>query len=305
MVKRLVQQGDGGSNPTSSLHFEAEERFKADPNKCYQRHIREVYAEKEPKPSIPSLNGARVVRITNEEAKPIILKFEWITTMGAGTVASYGLKIENELIGVACFGRVGLRIAEICRADTVEETKKLAQKTAYLMRGACVPWAPKDSASFLIRNACRQAHKEFGWRIFFAYSDLEAGEIGTVYQAVGWSYLGAGRGRTGAHYDFLSPDGKELWTSQKINHNREELAKRLGAPLEKGRFRPWLRDHGWTEIRRESSNKGVYVWFEGNASERRELKKLCRYPFLPYPKRADEEIKRRLLDAACETSRKK
>ena len=43
------------------------------------------------------------------------------------------------------------------------------------------------------RHAVKLAHKEHGWEIFYAYADPEAGEIGTVYQASNWKYLGPSR----------------------------------------------------------------------------------------------------------------
>jgi hypothetical protein len=48
---------------------------------------------------------------------------------------------------------------------------------------------------FLIARACKLAAEQFGWRIFYAYSDPMAGEIGTVYQAANWLHLGVGRGK--------------------------------------------------------------------------------------------------------------
>ena len=174
--------------PTPSLqimHDVAGEHFKADRSKCYQRHIRELYAEAEPREQLTSLDGARVEKITSDEAKSIILKYEWLRTMGSGTIACYGLKLHGELLGVECFGALGGNIRRICIAPTEAETNRLAEDTVCLMRGACVPHAPKNAASFAIRNACRQAHKDYGWRVFFAYSDDDAGEMGTVYQSGG------------------------------------------------------------------------------------------------------------------------
>lgn len=60
------------------MHEAAGERFRANPLKSYQRHIRELYAETEPREQLESTADARVVRITNEQAKTIILKFEWL-----------------------------------------------------------------------------------------------------------------------------------------------------------------------------------------------------------------------------------
>jgi hypothetical protein len=48
-------------------------------------------------------------------------------------------------------------------------------------------------------------------------------------------------------------------------------------------MRAWLRDTaGWTE--KKELGKKKWVTFVGTEEERTELKKACRYPFLPYPK---------------------
>jgi hypothetical protein len=263
---------DGGSTPTHSLHImhdRARVRFEADPSRCFQRHIRELWAAQEARVQLVSLDGARVERITNAEASTIILKFEWLRTMASGTIACYGLKLNGELLGAACFACLGGKIRQLCIGSTVQETRELAEKTVCLARGSCVPWAPKNAASFLIRYACRQAHKDLGWRIFFAYSDHEAGEIGTVYQACGWYFLGDSFRKGKYHTDYISADGKRTMSSYAKNH--------------KGISRARLIADGWKPVIRWGKKK--YVWFEGTLTERTTLKSLCRYPFHPYPKR--------------------
>lgn len=258
--------------PTPSLqimHDRARKRFDADPSRCFQKHIRELYAEQAARSPLPSLNGARVERISNEEASTIILKFEWLRTMASGTVACYGLKIGGELLGAACFACLGGKIRQLCIGSTLNETHELAAKTVCLARGACVPWAPKNAASFLIRYACRQAHQDFGWRVFFAYSDHEAGEVGTVYQACHWYFIGDSFRKGKYHTDYVSADGQRTMSSYAKNH--------------KGISRAQLIADGWKPIARW--NKKKYVWFEGTRTERATLKSLCRYPFQLYPKR--------------------
>lgn len=268
-----------------ALHDMAKSRFEANPSKCYQRHIREVHGEIEGREQLPSLSGAIVEIISREEAASIILRYEWLAAdprkkapMGSGVQACFGLRLNGELIGAVCIGTMGGNIRLICG-------KEYANKTVCLMRGACVPHAPKNAASFLIRQACRLAFKEFGWCIFFAYSDTDAGEIGTVYQASNWHYIGEGLGRPAKSYhtDYESPDGKTLVSSYKLNHDKERTFMRsLGWNEARGPMRPYLESLGWKPIR--SLGKKKWVWFEG--PKKSELKHLCRYPFLPYPKRA-------------------
>jgi hypothetical protein len=264
------------------MHNVARERFRTNPGKCYQRHIRELYAEGEGREPVASVNGARVERVSREEARALILKYEWLATMARGTRACYGLKSHGELLGVACFASMGGPIRNICGPEH-------ADKSICLARGACVPHAPKNAASFLVRWACHQAYRDFGWQVFFAYSDADAGEIGTIYQAVGWHYHGSGlgRGEESFHVDWKSPDSTRTKTSNVLNHDTEKLFFRsLGWDETKGDPHRYLVFLGWTPIRRPGKKK--WVWFEGTAEERAKLKARCRYPFLPYPKRTVE-----------------
>jgi len=255
--------------PTERL--EAEKRFQANPLKCFQRHIREVYGEKEQKSKISSLKNAVVRKIEHKKASQIILKYEWLKTMAMCTVACFGLFIGYELLGVVCFtpGASVEARSDICG-------KEYADKAVCLARGACVPHAPDNAASFRIRHACKLANEEFGWEIFFAYSDPNAGEVGTVYQAVGWLYLGASLGRTqNFHTDFLKGEHRIS------THNVKKAALRMGwttdLNITKRRF---LENLGYKRIR--NPDKAKWVWFEN-----KKLQAKLRYKPKPYPKRTE------------------
>lgn len=246
----------------SEERTQAQERFRLQPQKCFQRHMREVYAAIESGPVVDvSLKTAgRIAPITREEAESIILKYEWLGTIGEAAKAYYGLFINDVLAGAAVFGSGGSQQARnICGEEH-------ALKTINLQRGACVPWAPKNAASFLIRAACKQASVDYGWKVFFAYSDPDAGEIGTVYQASNWKYLGAGTGRAAGavHINWRTRDGRVL-SSQNVQ-KRHKLS------------RMECLARGWHPV--AAHPKGKYVWFED-----RSLERLCRYDFKPYPKR--------------------
>jgi hypothetical protein len=245
--------------------------------KAHQRIIREKLLDREPL-SNHILSHARVVPISYAEAAAIILKYEWLGTMATDTKFCYALKVGSEVLGVSCFGNGGSVAAlNICT---------IPAKSICLARGACVPHAPKNAGSFLVRHACRQAHRDFGQEVFFAYSDPDAGEIGTIYQAVGWEYINAseeGRGKL----TFISPDGRIRFSSYQFNR-RPRTERRfydIGWDGVEGKY-AFLRRLGFIE--KIESRKGKYVWFEGDRRRQRELRKHCRFPFLPYPKREME-----------------
>jgi hypothetical protein len=167
--------------------------------KAYQRKIRDKEAKRDPRPVV-GLENAIVVEISYEKAKSIILKFEWLRTMGT-TERSYGLILNGELAGVVCFGKTG-------GTDTAKSVcgESWAQYVVTLCRGACCHWAHRHAASHLISRACKlmansgrttRSGKVFlPAYVFVAYSDTDAGEVGTVYQACNWLYCGKTSGTT-------------------------------------------------------------------------------------------------------------
>lgn len=235
-------------------------------DKAHQRIIRENLSEVEPREQLRNLRGCRVEQISTDAARSVILKYEWLGTMGR-CVATYGLLTEDDdLLGAAVFGwPAAVQSRDICG-------KQNRQLAICLERGACVHYAPSNAASFLIANSVKQAANDHGWKIFYAYADPEAGEIGTVYQACNWLYIGQGVGRTPGRFreDWQLPSGKVL-SSRSLRHRKMKRTDALEA--------------GWKPVYKHPKHK--YVHFEGTKSERRELLRSLRYPTQPYPKRGD------------------
>lgn len=229
---------------------------------CFQRILREQRAKEEKRPVIHNLDGCRIQEVSSEQARFIIKKYEWLGTMGRPQFCVGLLSRNGELLGVACFGLPGSRESRnICGEE-------YAKEAICLERGACVPHAPPNAASFLISQACRVAVRK-GFRVVYAYADEDAGEIGTVYQACNWIYIGQGVGR--------SPGRKrEYYRHPKTG---ETIASRTL------RHRGWTKNGiismGWEVILQAAKHK--YVWFGGR--RKHELLSRMRYPQLPYPKR--------------------
>lgn len=172
--------------------------------KCHQRRIRETAAltpdadEPLKLEAAASLANATVREITREEAKTVIMKYEWLGNMGT-SVRYFGIFFKHPttgveyLAGVNCFGHPGsTAITEICG-------KEHADKVYWLARGACTHFAHPHSGSYLTTEACKQFGKP--WKthdgkdmpakfVFAATADSDAGEVGTIYSACGWVYIG-------------------------------------------------------------------------------------------------------------------
>ena len=78
--------------------------------KAHQRLIREKISKEESHDLFGrywetidiNINKAIVKPVTNEQAEHIILKYEWLGSMGTSTRYCYGIYFDNHLAGVAC-----------------------------------------------------------------------------------------------------------------------------------------------------------------------------------------------------------
>ena len=79
-------------------------------DKAHQRKIRESFQDGHPVPV--DMSTATVREITFEQAKEVILKYEWLGNMGT-TVRAFGLFFGDEIAGVVCFGHSGQQRSQI------------------------------------------------------------------------------------------------------------------------------------------------------------------------------------------------
>jgi hypothetical protein len=257
-------------------------RFPAN-GKCHQQTVREMMS-KQPEPLLREKKGAAadfsnaVVReISYDEAKNVILANEWLGNMGT-TEFSYGLFFGEHLAGAACFGRTaGTQVASSVCGD------EYAHRVATLCRGACVHWAHPHSASFLINAACRQMTKK-GFNVFVAYSDPEAGEIGTVYQASNWLYCGM----TSPSEKFRTPDGKTHDARQIHCLTRDRTGGTMKYKRSRAEQKQILAEAG-CEFFKEGGRKHRYVGIYGDRRTKRLLRSALRWEVLPYPKRETQQ----------------
>jgi len=107
-----------------------------------------------------------------------------------------------------------------------EENKN---KEKLISRGACISWSPKNLASWLLMKSIKWMVQKTEFRAFSAYSDPEAKELGTIYQACNFLYLGQ---KFGAGSQYLDPDNpKRGWFGSSGFADRSQIvryAKQLG-----------------------------------------------------------------------------
>lgn len=100
-----------------------------------------------------------------------------------------------------------------------------------ISRGACISWSPKNLASALIMHSIRWMVRNTPYRIFTAYSDVEARELGTIYQACNFIYLGQKAGARAKYFDAENPD-KGWFTDRIFRHvcQFKRYARKLNLP---------------------------------------------------------------------------
>ena len=172
--------------------------------KAFQRVIRERMAEQhdpllaEKMALAADFKNATVREIPLVEARNLIVANEWLGNLGS-TEHAWGLFFGDYLAGCVCFGSTaGTKVrSSVCGEEH-------ADKVVTLVRGCCEHWSHPHSASYLITQSCKLMGKKAGAHVFVAYADPRAGELGVVYQSVGWQFCGF----TNPTEKFRRPDGK-------------------------------------------------------------------------------------------------
>lgn len=153
-----------------------------------------------------------------QEVKAFIERHEWL-----GRVSLYPTHIFTARYKGILAGVVIMDMPSVFSKLLGEDTKTMER---LISRGACVSWSPKNLASSLIMFGIKWMVKNTQYRLFVAYSDAEAKELGTIYQACNFYYLGK---RSGAKNQYQIESGR--WVSDRYFRARsvyKKLAKAHG-----------------------------------------------------------------------------
>ena len=166
-----------------------------------------------------------------EEHKTFINKYEWLGNMGFGSKWIFAArhKTSNALAGVVAVSEPSMY------------SIKDAKKEALIQRGATSSWAPKNLGSALVMYSVRWMVANTNKRVFVGYSDPTAGEIGTIYQACNFSFLG---NLFGSKTVYVDENGKKL-SSRNFTRTSSMMrwAKELGIEWQKS----WLKPNGFQD----------------------------------------------------------
>ena len=163
-------------------------------------------------------------RVTDKAQRGTLKKFierhEWLGTLSQYTTHWFACYYkETILAGVILFN-----LPNTFSKLLGEDTPKLER---LISRGACVSWSPKNLASSFLMWSIRQVARTSSFRLFTAYSDPTAKELGTIYQACNFYYLGQ---KAGTLLQYVNPyTGKitsDRYFRQKTAYRK--FAKELG-----------------------------------------------------------------------------
>jgi hypothetical protein len=191
---------------------------------CWQYNIRLNNFENDLKESNLDINVIKSLRCTDftfqqeekslifNEVKKFIEKHEWLGKISLYPTHFFTARYNGILAGV-----VIMDMPTSFSKLLGENTRKIER---LISRGACVSWSPKNLASKLIMFSINWMVKNTNYRLFTAYSDTEAKELGTIYQACNFYYLGK---KSGAKHQFKIENGK--WVSDRYFRSRSVYKK--------------------------------------------------------------------------------
>jgi len=196
--------------------------------------------------------------ITRRSALPFIIDRHYMHRVPPISMA-FGLFDSKCMIGIVTYGvsaSTTLRRG-VCGDDQASNVYELTRL-----------WteddAPKNAASFLIAQSLRMVDKE----IIVTFAEIDAGHVGTIYQAANFFYCGLSA-------KFKDPKVKGLehkhHTTYAHGMNMQQVRDKYGAENVYYADRP---------------RKHRYVYINAKKKRRKDLMGLIRYEILPYPKRA-------------------
>jgi hypothetical protein len=170
-----------------------------------------------------SLKNCIVKPIDRFLCEKIIKEYEWLGYLPKYTKYYFGLFFNID--GEEFLGGVVAYQPEYGDNIGVWDKYGFTGKIIQLSRGVCLWWTPKNSASFMISKTLNWVKNNTDYEIVSATVDPNAGEIGTIYQSLGWYYVGCMSGN-------LKSNGEEIIRyGYKIDgkiYNQRHIRKMIG-----------------------------------------------------------------------------
>jgi len=167
---------------------------------------------------------------TCHEIVDFIKRHEWLGKMPLRPTHRFTMRYKGILSGVIVMA-IPNAVSKLM-GDSILIQNSEKPITAYeklISRGACISWSPKNLASTMIMKSIKWMVKNTDFRLFTCYGDEEAKEIGQIYQACNFYYLGKNSGSRKMYFDPNSPGTG--WFSDRVFRKLgkyKKYAKNLG-----------------------------------------------------------------------------
>ncbi len=261
---------------------------------CHQKIVKDKYLEEDAKAGYPTNLKASEFSLQTEsfsgEHRAFIERYEWLGTVGYAPKWVFTAR-HNGLLGAVVM--IGEPVAYSTLGPEFE---------AQIQRGATASWTPKNLGSRIIMFACRWMVQNTSKRLFIGYSDPEANEIGTIYQACNFEYVG---GWYGSKKNFILPTGKIVGsryftkTSSMVKWAKDLDIQLLQEWFVGGRLKPKLipKDvkimlNNYANMKKFECEISIpkpkgkyYLLLPKDKREKAKLDQLRSWDSLPYPKR--------------------
>lgn len=159
------------------------------------------------RPSRSILKRLRVERVSPAVVRPLMADHHYLSSMPAAPRRCYGVFLEGVLLGGVVFtsgARNGHRLLTAARPQDV----------VTLARVWLSDDLPANSESRVLGVVLRDLRRTTTWKLLLSYADPQAGHVGTIYMATGWTYLG----QTSEEAYVRLPDGR-------LHHKRSIYSK--------------------------------------------------------------------------------
>ena len=224
-----------------------------------------------------SVNNAIVKEVGRKSVENLIVKYEWLGNLPDNCNRFAALFFGNDILaGAVAFshqffgGKYNL----------------YGFPAVVLSRGVTLHYAPSWASSFLVSKATKLLYGNADPIFVCGFSDWRAGEIGTIYQACNWYYLGHK-----LTHEWIDPGGTRRDASfHKIRVVSGSKHRKTGRKATKDQYdleKEKMLSEGW--IIEKGITRGRYCTVVGKKGKQfREMIKLLEQNKQEYPKRAEE-----------------
>jgi len=216
------------------------------------------------------IKKAEVKEVPYGVAESVIKDYEWMGCLAAVNWFYYGIFFDGVCGGVVVYGPE--YIENLGKWDKYGYTGKII----LLSRGACVHWAHPHSGSMLIRRSMDLLPEKY--KVVTCTTDDLAGEIGTIYQACGFDYIGSMRD---ANPNVNSRKGdRDAWLINGKLYGARNMRQKFGTTKteELIKYFPDME-------KVKQNSKARYFAFRGTKKDKKVNRKAIDHLIKPYPKR--------------------